>query len=293
MRFQISKHFKIFLSITAIFLICGFASMLTRGFNLGVDFTGGSLIDVKFDKTVTVSDVRSVLEKHDLGNSIIQLETSEGASESKSVLIRTGIINDQQSAEVLKSLGEKLGNYEVKRIEKVGATIGGELVRQALLAILLSWVMMIIYVTFRFEIRFAVAAVLALVIDVSVTLSYFSFLQLEVDSSFIAALLTIVGFSVNSTIVIFDRIRENLKIHRRNESLLELVDNSIWQCMTRSLYTSVTALFSIVAILIYGGPTIKNFAFALFVGFISGIYTSVLLAAPMWQFFKERFKPAQ
>lgn len=292
MRFPIANNFKYFLSITLIFLLVGLGSMLTRGFNLGVDYTGGSIVDVSFEKPVTVAAVRAVLEKHDLGNSIIQLETSDDSTEANNVLIRTGVIDDEQRREVLESLGTDLGKYEVKRIEQVGATIGGELVRQALTAIALSWVLMIIYVTFRFEFRFALAAVLALVIDVTVVLSYFSFLQLEIDASFVAALLTIVGFSVNDTIVIFDRIRENLKIHRRNESLAELVDNSVWQCMTRSLYTSATALFSIVAILVYGGPTIKNFAFAMFVGFVSGIYTSVFLAAPMWKFFKERIKTA-
>ncbi len=286
--FSIVKNYKIFFSITIIFLLIGFGSIVTRGFNLGIDFTGGSIVDLTFENPVNVAQVRDVLKEHDMGNSIIQLENSDGKTEANSVLIRTGVVEDTELRATMNDLQSKLGNYQIQRVEQVGATIGSELVQQAAMAIVLSWVLMIAYITFRFEFKFAIAAIIALIIDVLVVLSYFSLFQKEMDSSFVAALLTVVGYSVNGTIVIFDRIRENLKIHRRSESLGEMVDNSIWQCMTRTIYTVATSLFAIVSIFLFGGETIHNFSFAMLVGFASGAYTSIFLAGPMWMFLKNK-----
>ena len=286
--FSIVKNYKIFYSITIIFLLIGFGSIVTRGFNLGIDFTGGSIVDLTFENPVNVAQVRDVLKEHDMGNSIIQLENSDGKTEANSVLIRTGVVEDTELRATMNDLQSKLGNYQIQRVEQVGATIGSELVQQAAMAIVLSWVLMIAYITFRFEFKFAIAAIIALIIDVLVVLSYFSLFQMEMDSSFVAALLTVVGYSVNGTIVIFDRIRENLKIHRRSESLGEMVDNSIWQCMTRTIYTVATSLFAIVSIFLFGGETIHNFSFAMLVGFASGAYTSIFLAGPMWMFLKNK-----
>ncbi len=285
-KFSIVNHYKIFFSITIIFLCIGIGSMLVRGFNLGIDFTGGSIMDLAFQKPVTVAEVRDVLKEHNLGNSIIQLETSDGDQASKGVLIRTGVIDDEQRRIVMDDLKNELGTFDIQRVENVGATVGGELIQQAVLAIVLSWFLMIAYITLRFEFKFAVAAIIALIIDVTVTLSYFSLFQMEMDSSFVAALLTVVGYSINSTIVIFDRIRENLKIHRRSESLSSMIDSSIWQTMGRSIYTVGTSLFAVVAIFLWGGDTIRNFAFAMLVGFSSGAYTSTLLAGPIWLFLR-------
>lgn len=286
--FSIVKNYKIFFSITIIFLLIGFGSIVTRGFNLGIDFTGGSIVDLTFENPVNVAQVRDVLKEHDMGNSIIQLENSDGKTEANSVLIRTGVVEDTELRATMNDLQSKLGNYQIQRVEQVGATIGSELVQQAAMAIVLSWVLMIAYITFRFEFKFAIAAIIALIIDVLVVLSYFSLFQMEMDSSFVAALLTVVGYSVNGTIVIFDRIRENLKIHRRSESLGEMVDNSIWQCMTRTIYTVATSLFAIVSIFLFGGETIHNFSFAMLVGFASGAYTSIFLAGTMWMFLKNK-----
>ena len=284
--FSIVKNYKIFFSITIIFLLIGFGSIVTRGFNLGIDFTGGSIVDLTFENPVSVAQVRDVLKEHDMGNSIIQLENSDGKTEANSVLIRTGVVEDTELRATMSDLQSTLGNYQIQRVEQVGATIGSELVQQAAMAIVLSWVLMIAYITFRFEFKFAIAAIIALIIDIPVVLSYFSLFQMEMDSSFVAALLTVVGYSVNGTIVIFDRIRENLKIHRRSESLGEMIDNSIWQCMTRTIYTVATSLFAIVSIFLFGGETIHNFSFAMLVGFASGAYTSIFLAGPMWMFLK-------
>lgn len=288
-RFSIVKNYKYFFAVTIIFLLVGIGSMFMKGFNLGIDFTGGSLIDLKFDKQVSVEQVRDVLKEEGLGNSIIQLETSEeNTVVANAVLIRTGIITDKKNSQVLSSLKNKLGNYQINRVEQVGATVGGELVRQALIAISLSWLLMIVYITFRFEFRFGVASIVALIIDTTVVLCYFSLFHKEIDSSFVAALLTVIGYSVNGTIVNFDRIRENLKGHKRSDDLNQLIDKSIWQCMTRSIYTTITSLFAVIAIFVFGGETIKNFAFAMLVGFSSGFYTSTFLAGPLWKMFKTR-----
>lgn len=286
--FSIVKNYKIFFSITIIFLLIGLGAIVTRGFNLGIDFTGGSIVDLTFENPVTVAQVREVLKEHDMGNSIIQLENSDGKTEANSVLIRTGVVEDNELRATMSDLQSKLGSYQIQRVEQVGATIGSELVQQAAMAIFLSWILMIAYITFRFEFKFAIAAIIALIIDVLVVLSYFSLFQMEMDSSFVAALLTVVGYSVNGTIVIFDRIRENLKIHRRSESLGDMIDNSIWQCMTRTIYTVATSLFAIISIFLFGGETIHNFAFAMLVGFASGAYTSIFLAGPMWLFLKNK-----
>ncbi len=285
-RFSIVRNYRIFFAITIIFLMVVLGSIVARGFNLGIDFTGGSIMDLSFQKPVAVSDIREVMKNHDLGNSIIQLENTDSITESKNVLIRTGVIDDTKRRLLMEDIKKRLGDFEIQRVENVGATVGNELIEKAAMAIFLSWFLMIAYITVRFEFRFALAAIIALIIDVLVTLSYFSLFRMELDSSFVAALLTVVGYSVNGTIVIFDRIRENLKIHRRSESLSEMVDNSIWQTMERSIYTVGTSLFAVVAIFLWGGETIRNFSFAMLVGFSSGAYTSTFLAGSMWLFLR-------
>ncbi|MBQ6745320.1 MAG: protein translocase subunit SecF [Acidaminococcaceae bacterium] len=288
-NFSIVRNWKIFFAITIIGLIIGYGSMIFRGFNLGIDFTGGSIMDLKFEKAVQVAQVREVLGKHNLGGAIIQLESNDSAAtSSQGVLIRTPVIADNDRTAVMQDMEKSLGKFEIRRVENVGATIGGELIQQAAIAIFLSWVLMVLYITIRFQLNFALAAIIALIIDVSVTLSWFSLLQLEIDSTFVAALLTVVGYSVNGTIVIFDRIRENLKVHRRTETVTDMIDNSIKSTLTRTIYTTVTTLFAIVAIFLFGGETIHNFSFAMLVGCCSGAYTSILLAGTIWLFLQHK-----
>ncbi len=288
-NFSIVRNWKIFFTISIIFLVIGYGSMLVRGFNLGIDFTGGSIMDLKFEKAVQVAQVREVLGKHNLGGAIIQLESNDSAAtSSQGVLIRTPVIADNDRTKVMQDMEKSLGKFEIRRVENVGATIGGELIQQAAIAIFLSWVLMVLYITIRFQLNFALAAIIALIVDVSVTLSWFSLLQLEIDSTFVAALLTVVGYSVNGTIVIFDRIRENLKVHRRTETVTDMIDNSIKSTLTRTIYTTITTLFAIVAIFLFGGETIHNFSFAMLVGCCSGAYTSILLAGTIWLFLQHK-----
>ena len=288
-NFSIVKNWKIFFAITIIGLMIGYGSMIFRGFNLGIDFTGGSIMDLKFEKAVQVAQVREVLSKHNLGGAIIQLESDDSsATSSQGVLIRTPVLADNDRTAVMSDMEKTLGKFDIRRVENVGATIGGELIQQAAIAIFLSWVLMVLYITIRFQLNFALAAIIALIIDVSVTLSWFSLLQLEIDSTFVAALLTVVGYSVNGTIVIFDRIRESLKVHRRSETVTDMIDNSIKSTLTRTIYTTITTLFAIVAIFLFGGETIHNFSFAMLVGCCSGAYTSILLAGTIWLFLQHK-----
>lgn len=203
------------------------------------------------------------------------------------MMIRTVDLEENQRKEVMASLRSDVGDYTVLREEKVGATIGGELIQNAVLALLVSWALIIFYVAYRFEFKFGIAAVLALVHDILVVLAVFSFTQRQIDSSFVAALLTIVGYSINDTIVIFDRIRENLKLHfRRGGDIDELVNRSVFQTLTRSLYTVFTVLFTTFALYFFGGETTKDFAFALLIGFGVGCYSSIFIASPLWIAFR-------
>ena len=283
-KFDIAGHRKIWFLISLVLIIPGFICMGMRGFNFGIDFTGGTIMDLRFEQPVTLSDVRASLAKYDLDGSTIQLAGAEsGIESSENVMIRTVDLEENQRKEVMASLTQDVGPYTVLREEKVGATIGGELITNAVLALVISWALIILYVAYRFEWRFGVSAVLALIHDIIIVLAVFSFTQRQIDSSFIAALLTIVGYSINDTIVIFDRIRENLKLHfRRGGDIDELVNRSIYQTLTRSLYTVFTVLFTTFALYWFGGETTKDFAFALLVGFASGCYSSIFIASQLW-----------
>ena len=232
--------------------------MFIKGFNFGIDFTGGTIIELRFEAPVGIQNVREVMKAYGLDNSTIQLSGSAAnVTEARDVMIRTVDLEEAERKAIMASLKDTLGTYAVLREEKVGAIMGAELLLNALWATLLSWVLIVVYVSFRFEFKFGLAAVLALVHDVLVVLAAFSLTQRQLDSSFVAALLTIVGYSINDTIVIFDRIRENLKLHfRRGGDVAELANRSIYQTLTRSIYTVCTVLFTTFALYWFGSTKI-------------------------------------
>ena len=287
-KFDLAGHRKIWFLISALIIIPGIICMFVRGFNFGIDFTGGTIIDLKFAQPVTIAEVRTSLAKYGLDGSTIQLSGAQSdVTSSEDVMIRTTDLEEEQRKEVMATLKQDVGDYTVLREEKVGATIGGELITNALEALVISWALIILYVAYRFEWKFGVAAVLALIHDILIVLSVFSLTQRQIDSSFIAALLTIVGYSINDTIVIFDRIRENLRLHfRRNGDVNALVNTSVYQTLTRSLYTVFTVLFTTFALYFFGGESTKDFAFALLVGFGVGCYSSIFIASPLWIVFR-------
>ena len=291
-KFDIAGRAKIWFIISLLVIVPGLISMATRGFNFGIDFTGGTIMDLKFSQPVEVSAVRDALRPFGLDNATIQLSgDSSDVSSSTDVMIRTVDLEENQRKDVMVAIRSGVGDYEVLREEKVGATIGGELIFNAVSALVISWVLIILYIACRFEFRFGIAAIIALIHDILIVLAVFSFTQKQIDSSFVAALLTIVGYSINDTIVIFDRIRENLKLHfKRGANVAELVNRSIYQTLTRSIYTVCTCLFTTLALYVFGGDTTKDFAFALTVGFLSGCYSSIFIAGPLWLTFRNMHK---
>ena len=288
-KFDIIGRRKIWYALSLLIIIPGIICMFTRGFNLSIDFTGGTLMELKFERPVGIAEVRDVLKEYQLDNSMIQLSGEESsATTAQDVMIRTVDLEENDRKEIMAAMKSSLGNYSVLREEKVGATMGAELMWKALWATLLSWGMIVLYISYRFEFKFGIAAVLALVHDVLFVLSVFSLLQKQVDVTFVAALMTIVGYSVNDTIVIFDWVRENLKLHfRRGGDVELLVNTSIYQTLTRCLYTVGTVLFTTFALYFFGGDTTKDFSFALLVGFAVGAYSSIFIASPLWVDFRE------
>ncbi|HHZ16227.1 MAG TPA: protein translocase subunit SecF [Clostridia bacterium] len=270
---------KIWYALSLIVLLVCVGSIFAQGFNYGIDFQGGSLLQLKFEKTdLTVEQLREGLEEFGLEKSQIQLSDD-------SFIIKTAELSQEEQGKVLKGLESKLGKLELLRNEKVGPVIGKELRTKALLALLVAWILQILYISFRFEFRFGLAAVLALLHDVIVTAGFFSIMQYEIDVTFVAAILTIIGYSINDTIVIFDRIRENLKF-KHKEELAALTNKSIRQSIVRSLSTSVAVLFVLVALIVLGGETTKYFSIAMLVGVLAGTYSSIFIASSLWYDFR-------
>jgi len=282
MRLPVMKRAKLFISISVLVIVVGIISLAVQGLNLGIDFTGGTLLDLQFQKPVTTAQITDVLADYKLekGSKVQEMGGNR-------ILIRTHTFDsEQQRTEILNSLKAKVGNFEVMRIDKVDAVIGKELTQKALWALLLAALGMVAYISYRFEFKFAVTAVLALLHDAVIVIGIFSLLQLEIDSSFVAAILTIIGYSINDTIVVFDRIRENLRARRRLD-FDKLVDDSVNETLTRSINTSLTTLLVVFALIFFGGETIRNFMLALAIGILSGTYSSIFVASPVWAYWRK------
>lgn len=276
---------NVWFTISAIVILIGLVSMALpgRGLKLGIDFTGGLLIDVKFEKAATTASVHQALATVGLENAQIQIASDDNTE----VIIRTRSLTQDESKAMNQALEKESGKFDVLRVEEVKGVIGSELTRKGLFALLIANVGIIIYVTLRFEYKFALTGIAALIHDVLVVLGFYSILGYEANSSFVAAVLTIVGYSINDTIVIFDRIRENLKTRRR-EPLADVINLSINQTMARSINTSVTTLLALLAVFFFGGRTIKDFTVALMIGIIAGSYSSIFVASPLWYLWKMR-----
>lgn len=286
--FNFVKHRKIWYIISLLVILPGLVSLFTQGLNLGIDFTGGNLVEVRLQDDVNIQQVRGVVEG--LGYGASRNVQKSGDSD---YLIRTRELSEDESAKLVSTLEEELGEVTLLRNERVGPVIGRELTIKALLALAVASVLMLIYITYRFEFKQGIAAIIALLHDTLVVLGVFSILRLEVDTAFVAAILTIIGYSINDTIIIFDRIRENTKMRRKGETLEELVNTSLWQTLARSINTILTVMFVLVALYFLGGTTIKNFVLAMLIGVTSGAYSSIFNASPVWVDLKLRERRAR
>ncbi len=276
---------------SAVMIIAGMISMGINGLNYGIDFTGGTLLHLDIRQEFTLEEARDVLAPLGLEAATLQKVGAEGLAEGEKqeLLIQTQQLTPAEQDEIFTAFQERyeLTAADLLRVENVAAIVGGELQRQALIALLLAGLGMIAYITIRFEFRFAISAIAALIHDLLVMLAFFSIFQIEVNGPFIAAVLTVLGYSINDTIVIYDRVRENLKT-RRKEALADVVDSSIRQSLIRTINTSVTTIIVITTILVFGGITLYPFMLALLVGVFFGTYSSIFIASPLWLAWRER-----
>lgn len=280
---------KIWFGISLTLLTIGLIFFIINGgLNLGMDFTGGSSIHATIGKTFEVSEIRDIMDKYDPNATI----THAGLNMDQ-VIVRTKISFDNvKRAEIMKTFSDKYSiEAEDISFETIGPTVGKELATQSLIAIMLAFVGIMVYVSFRFEWRFGLASLTALIHDVAIMIAAYAVLQIPVNGTFIVALLTIIGYSINATIVIFDKIRENIKGERNKRIDYDsLVNISVTQTLTRSINTSLTTLITIFALYFLGVPAIKDIAFPMIVGVVSGCYSSVLIASPLWVSLRRRFK---
>ena len=270
-KMNIFSYILIFLSILV---------LLIKGLNLGVDFKGGTLIEVRTENSITIiAEIRESLLKMNLGDVTVKKFGKEN-----DYLVKIEITKSDDE-NFIKSINDKLSAdlgsaVDFRRVENVGPKVSKELLRAGLLAISLSLAAMLFYIWIRFEWQFSLGAVIALIHDVIITVGIFSFLAYEVNLSIVAAVLTIVGYSMNDTVVIFDRIRENLKKYSKI-SIAEISDLSTNQTLSRTLITSVTTLLALFSIYIFGGAILKGFSFAMIIGVIVGTYSSIFVATPI------------
>lgn len=264
---------KIWYIIALVVIIPGLLLALFSGMNLGIDFTGGSIIKIQYEQPVELSAVRDTV------TAIVSQTPLVNEGDGNAFIIRTEELTQEQSSAVVDALAE-LGAFVPQSTfqEMIGPTIGAELLANARWALLIAGVLMLLYITIRFKFNYAVTAIAALVHDVLVIISVFAIFRIEVDNAFVAAILTIVGYSINNTIVIFDRIRENATYQQHNKlSRAQLINLSINQTLTRTINTVLAVLLLLVSLLLFGGETTRNFIFAMTVGMVAGFFSSVFL----------------
>ena len=295
-RFAILKNFKIFGGISALLVVTGLVALILLPFgknlfNLSIDFAGGTEMEFNMH-TVVTQDIQtevSGLFKDATGVDASSVTSSGDGNED--VLIRSTSITSEQRAAVIDKMLEKysLADTDILNNNDVSASIGSDLQRSAVICSVLAIVLMMLYITFRFEMTSGMAAVCCLMHDLLIMLSVYVWLQIPLDSNFIAAALTILGYSINASIIVFDRVRENLRIARR-EDFASVAERSVWQTMGRTINTTLTTLFTIGMVFILGVPSLKQFTLPLIVGILAGGWSSVLLSCSLWNVFRKKFR---
>ena len=274
------NYFRIFIFLSLILIIISIGSIIYKGLNFGVDFKGGTLIELRVENTeIGIGDLRQSFLKMNLGDVNVK---KFGKENDFLIKFEKNDKNKENFIEDIKiQLSKDIGNnFSFRRVEDVGPKVSSELLKSGLIAILLSLSAMLIYIWIRFEWQFSLGAIIALVHDVIVTIGFFSILEFEINLSIVAAVLTIVGYSMNDTVVIFDRVRENLKKYT-SKTINEISNLSINETLSRTIITSLTTLMALLSIFFFGGEILKGFSFAMILGVIFGTYSSIFIANPI------------
>ncbi|MGV8905010.1 MAG: protein translocase subunit SecF [Acetobacterium sp.] len=287
-KYKIAEKSKLWFSLSLILIAISLGSLLMQGLNFGIDFIGGTIVTIELNTTFDSADARTIVDKFDTGADV----TYAGENKTQVIISTKKDLSTEDRQALFAGFQEKynLNNDALLSIDTVSASIGKEMTNNAIIAVLVAVLLMLAYITFRFELLFGVTAVIALVHDLIVVLGIYSVFQIQVNSPFIAAMLTVLGYSINDTIVVFDRIRENRPKFGKH-AYADLVNTSVTQTMSRSINTSVTTLMAITALYIFGAPAIKDFALPLMVGIAIGTYSSIFNASALWYTIKEfKFK---
>lgn len=282
-KFDFIGKRKIWFIFSTILLITSIVFFFVRGFNYGIDFLGGNLMEVKFKQDVPISELRKAMEDIGYGKSILQSTASD------QYIIRTVPIDVKEKNKILDNLDKKIGIIRpLVQDRNVAAGFSKQITKYALIAVAISIVGILIYIWIRFEVRFAIVAVIELLHDLLILLGFYAITYREFNTTSIAVILTILGYSLSDTIIVFDRVREELRLTKKDK-FSDVVNYSVNKTLVRSLGTAATTLFPIIVLLIIGNETLKDFAFGLFVGIISGSYSSVFIGSPLLVVWNNRF----
>lgn len=275
--FNIIEKKKIFFAIPCIIILAGIICFFVfGGLNADIDFTGGTAMEISLGKEFNETEIRdSIAKVKDVNVSSVQ------SSGNDSAIVKTSELSHDKLVEVQEAISKAFPDSNIKSTDSVSATIGNEMWWSSFKAIILAVILMLVYIWIRFELFSGIAAVLALCHDVLIIISIYAIFRLPINTSFIAAILTILGYSINATIVIFDRIRENLKLSKKDK-FSEIVNKSIWQTVARSINTSATTLVTLICLYIFGVQSIKQFALPLIIGVLCGTYSSVFISGSLW-----------
>lgn len=287
---------KTWFTISAACILAGLVAMAVcfaqtgAPLRLGLDFTGGTLLQAEFEQPVTDFQLREVLASQELGSSVIQVDRTT----SKTAILRTPPLSEGERLELEETLMQEVGPFRRDLVETIGPAIGETLLKTGLLAIVVAFAAIVVYVSFRFQVDYAIFAIVALMHDILITAGIFAILGIalgvEVNQLFVVAMLTIIGFSVNDTVVIYDRIRENSRrLLSRKTRFPEVVNISVNQTFARSINTSLTSMLALLAIFLFGGPTLRYFSLALLIGFAWGTYSSIFIASTLLTWWREKY----
>jgi len=270
---------KIFFAISIVAVVTSLLLIFTRGFNYGIDFAGGTVVQIKYETKAPIHKVREVIKT----SKAFERATVNFFGSDDEIVIKTRTSSKKLGVDIgdeVRRLLAKTGKFEIRRVDMVGPKVGSELRQKGLMALVLAIVGILIYVSFRFEWRFAVASVVALVHDVSIAMGVLVLFNIEVNLDILAALLTILGYSLNDTIIVFDRIREGL-VTVKSSKLADVIDESVTRTLSRTTLTSLTTFFVVLTLFLMGGEIIHGFSFTLLVGIVVGTYSSIFIASPL------------